>query len=183
MSTIDVGLGERRAVVDAAPGDADRRHARRPWRRPCRTASRRRRPPRSGVSPSRSSASRSGSGAGLLRGASSPPTTTSNRCPISVAANASSTVERRFAETSPSRRPSRAEPQQHVVHPEADLRARCAAARCARDRRGRARRGARRRRTRASAPRARARRPPPSAPRRESPARARSASHAASRRG
>ena len=41
--------------------------------------------------------------------------------PISVAANASSTVARRFAVTIPSRRPSSLSAHEHVVHPGAEL--------------------------------------------------------------
>ena len=106
MSTITSASSSRRAVVHPAPRDADRVHPGPPSRRSCRTASRRRRrhprhrrpgdPARAGACPA----------SGFPRGASSPPTTTSKRWPISVAAKASSTVLRRLAETSPSRRPS-----------------------------------------------------------------------------
>src|SRR5436305_1626448 len=59
-----------------------------------------------GSTPRRSAASSSGSGSGLCRSVSSPPTTVSNRWPSGTRANASSAVARRFAVTIPSRRPS-----------------------------------------------------------------------------
>ena len=61
-----------------------------------------------GSAPIRSAASSSGWGSGLWRSVSSPPTIVSNRCPSGTRSNASSAVERRFAVTIPSLRPSAA---------------------------------------------------------------------------
>ena len=112
---------EHAPVVDAAPRHARRRACRLPSQLACRTASRRRTPSRPDRRPCRVAARSSGSGSGLWRSVSSPPTTVSNRCPSGTRAKASSTVERRFAVTTPSRRPSSLQAHEHILHPEARL--------------------------------------------------------------
>ena len=67
-----------------------------------------------GSAPRRSSASSSGSGSGFWRSVSSPPTIDVEEVRERHRANASSTVERRFAETMPSRRPSSLQPVESV---------------------------------------------------------------------
>ena len=69
----------------------------------------------------RSAASSSGAGSGLCFSVSSPPTTVSKRCAIGTRANASSTVERRFAVTTPSRCPVSCSRSENVLHAGARL--------------------------------------------------------------